>query len=342
MTLSEVALSLVDSRNHFYPGHPESPARFAGLPALLDRFEGALRVRPAPNEEVGRAAAQVHDSVYLERLEAACRRGPALIDPAPTYVTPASFESALHAAGGALAVLEAIHTGRCGAGIALIRPPGHHAPTDQAMGFCLLNNVAIAARAAQHLGFPRILIVDFDVHHGNGTQSITESDPDILYVSTHQQGIYPGTGHWRETGSGPGMGSVVNIPLPGGAGDGAFSLFAARILGPLARRHRPDVLLVSAGFDAHWRDPLAGLQLTIGGYYRLALDLISLAEELAGGRIVFVTEGGYDPEVMTEAVSAILAGLTGLPQFRDRLGPAPFPEPDVEELLSRVAELHGV
>lgn len=342
MTLSEVALSLVDSRNHSYPGHPEDPRRFAGLDSLLDGFEGATLLRVPPVEDARPAAARVHDGAYLERLQDACRRGPALIDPAPTYVTRASFESALHAAGGTLAVLEAIHTGRAAAGIALVRPPGHHALADQAMGFCLLNNMAITARAARDLGFPRILIVDFDVHHGNGTQAITESDPDVLFVSTHQQGIYPGTGHWRETGSGPGEGSVVNIPLPAGAGDAAFGLIASRLLAPLARRHRPDVLLVSAGFDAHWRDPLAGLQLTIGGYHRLARDLISLAGEVAGGRIVFVTEGGYDPEVVTEGVSAILSGLADLPRFKDRLGPAPFPEPDVEELLSRVAELHGV
>lgn len=336
------AVSLVPSPDHARAGHPEAPERFAGLPALLHRFEGAQHVRPSSDEEARRAAAQVHDAAYLERLRAACRRGPAVIDPAPTYVTPASFESALHAAGGALAVLEAIHSGRAAAGMALVRPPGHHAPADRAMGFCLLNNIALTARSARELGYSRILIVDFDVHHGNGTQAITESDPDILFISTHQEGIYPGTGDWREIGSGPGLGSVVNIPLPAGAGDAAFRLIASRLLAPLARRHRPDLILVSTGFDAHWRDPLAGLQLTIGGYHRLAQDLISLAMELAQGRIVFVTEGGYDPEVVSEAASAILSGLADGPDFEDRLGPAPLPEPDVEERISRIAELHRV
>ncbi len=340
--MKTLAVSLVPSPEHALAGHPEAPGRFAGLSALLDGFEGATLLRLAPAEGARRAAALVHDGAYLERLQAACRRGPALIDPAPTYVTPASFESALHAAGGALAVLEAIESGRAAAGIALVRPPGHHAPADQAMGFCLLNNVAIAARSARQFGFPRILIVDFDVHHGNGTQAITESDPDLLFVSTHQEGIYPGTGHWRETGSGAGEGSVVNVPLPPGAGDAAFDLIASRLLAPLARRHRPDLILVSAGFDAHWRDPLAGLQLTIGGYHRVVRHLISLAGELAGGRIVFVTEGGYDPEVVTEGVSAILSGLADRPKSADRLGPAPLPEPGVEDLISRIAELHRV
>ncbi|MGH2605719.1 MAG: histone deacetylase family protein [Anaerolineales bacterium] len=340
--MKTLAVSLVSSPEHSLAGHPEDPRRFAGLDGLLDGFAGATLLRLPPVEDARPAAARVHSGAYLERLEAACRRGPALVDPAPTYVTRASFESAMRAAGGTLAVLEAIHTGRAAAGIALVRPPGHHATSDQAMGFCLLNNIAIAARAARELGFARILIVDFDVHHGNGTQAVTESDPDVLFVSMHQEGIYPGTGHWTETGSGPGEGSVVNIPLPAAAGDAAFGLIASRLLAPLARRHRPDLFLVSAGFDAHWRDPLASLQLTLGGYHRLARELISLAGALAGGRIVFVTEGGYDPDVVTEGVSAILSGLADVPQFEDRLGPAPFPEPDVEELLSRVAELHGV
>lgn len=340
--MNKIAISFVPSPRHVLAGHPESPERFAGLPALLDRFTGADLVRLAPAPDVSQAVARVHDGAYLERLRVACAGGPMLIDPAPTYVTPASFDSALAAAGGALAVVEAVCAGGSEAGLALIRPPGHHAPAGQAMGFCLLNNVAIAARAAQHLGLRRIMIVDFDVHHGNGTQAITESDPDILFVSTHQHGIYPGTGHWSEAGSGAGAGSVVNVPLPAGAGDGAFGLIAARVLGPLAHRHRPDLILVSAGFDAHWRDPLAGLQLSITGYHSLTLSLISLARDHGAGRIVFLTEGGYDPEVVSDAASAVLAGLTGREPDDDLLGPAPSPEPDISALLERISERHGI
>ncbi|MGH2627304.1 MAG: histone deacetylase, partial [Anaerolineales bacterium] len=183
-----IAVSLIPSPEHTLDGHPENPERFAGLPALIDVLAEQSPIRLAPAADARPAVARVHAAAYLERLQAACRRGPALIDPAPTYITRESFESALAAAGGALGVLDEVASGRCAAGVALVRPPGHHAPSDQAMGFCLLNNVAVAARAAQDKGFRRLLIVDFDVHHGNGTQAITESDPDVLFVSTHQEG----------------------------------------------------------------------------------------------------------------------------------------------------------
>jgi acetoin utilization deacetylase AcuC-like enzyme len=265
-----------------------------------------------------------------------------MIDPAPTYVVPASYPAARLAVAGALAVLEEVRSGKADAGLALVRPPGHHALADQAMGFCLMNNVAILTRAAQSFGWGRVMIVDFDVHHGNGTQAIFEGDPDVLFVSTHQSGIYPGTGDWTETGIGAAAGCTVNIPLPAGAGDVAFESIASRLLRPLCQRHRPNLLLVSAGFDAHWRDPLAGLQVSLRGYYELSLRLVEMAREFTDGRLVFVTEGGYDPTVMTEGVSAVIAALLELPSFADRLGPAPGPEPTIGEEISRIAALHGI
>jgi acetoin utilization deacetylase AcuC-like enzyme len=208
------------------------------------------------------------------------------------------------------------------------------------MGFCLLNNIALAARRAQVLGLRRVLIVDFDVHHGNGTQAATETDPDILYLSTHQMGIYPGSGAIHDTGSGPGAGSVVNIPLPGGAGDRAFTQIAERAIAPLAERFAPQILLVSAGFDAHWRDPLAGLQLTIAGYHALGRTLAQIARAHCEGRIVVALEGGYDPQVVAEGIFAIALAISGLELVHDPIGAAPQPEPEVSQALDQLARTH--
>lgn len=319
-------------------GHPESPGRFSGLEDLLAGFSGGeilrLPATEASLEDVGR----VHDASYLERLEEWCRRGPAVIDPAPTYVTPDSARAARHAAGGGLAVLREVIHGTAEAGMALVRPPGHHALPDRAMGFCLLNTVAILARYAQACGFQRVMIIDFDVHHGNGTQAVFEKDPEVLFISTHQEGIYPASGPWTERGEG----NIVNVPLPAGAGDRAFHTITTDLIEPLARRHKPDLVLVSAGFDSHWRDPLANLQVTLDGYRAIALALIGLAKEVSQGRIVFVTEGGYDPEVVTGGVHALLSAIAGGTPMEDPLGAAPMREPNVGTLVSRIADFHGL
>ena len=202
----------------------------------------------------------------LAALRQAAQQGPAIIDYAPTYVTPSSYDDALLAAGAVVEVATKVWPGaEASSGFALIRPPGHHATATQAMGFCLLNNIAIAARQLQALGARRLMIVDIDVHHGNDTQAIFERDAHILYLSTHQAGIYPGTGFLDETGVGDGIGSVVNIPLPPYVGDAGLLACLDQIAAPLAARFAPDALLVSAGFDTHWRDPLANLQLSCSG-----------------------------------------------------------------------------
>jgi len=210
------------------------------------------------------------------------------------------------------------------------------------MGFCLLNNMAIAVRAAQRLGCPKVMIVDFDVHHGNGTQETFEADPSVLYVSTHQQGIYPGTGRLEERGVGAAQGFNVNLPLPANAGDEAFGQIAAAFLHPLALRFAPDMLLVSAGYDAHWRDPLANLQLTTTGFHRLSQSLVEIARRHCGGRALFVLEGGYDPAVVREGVLASIASMTGQAVPYDRLGPAPVPPADVAHVLRAAQVLHGL
>jgi acetoin utilization deacetylase AcuC-like enzyme len=337
-----VAFTIVPSPTHLDPSHPEHPRRLEGLSqAVVGAFGGALlAVSAAPADE--EAILAVHPRAHLDFLRDACAQAPAIIDYAPTYVSPDSYACAVQAAGGTLEVLRAVLDGRATSGFAAVRPPGHHATPGRAMGFCLLNNIAIAARAAQQAGVEKVMIVDFDVHHGNGTQEVFEGDRTVLYFSSHQHGIYPGTGRLDERGIGSGQGFNVNLPLPASAGDEAFGQIAAEILLPLAERFTPDILLVSAGYDAHWMDPLANLQLTTMGFHRLAGSLMEIARTHCGGRAVFVLEGGYDPAVIREGVLASIAAMAGSPVPLDRLGPAPAPQADVAHLLRAAQVLHGL
>jgi acetoin utilization deacetylase AcuC-like enzyme len=338
-----IACTLVPSPEHDLASHPENHARFQHFePLLTARFgDRSLRLDPPDAPSVSDLVA-VHPEAYLQALERAVAQGPAYIDHAPTYVTPASYRSALRAAAATLSVTEAVVEGSARCGFALVRPPGHHATATRAMGFCLLNNIALAARRAQALGARRVMIVDYDVHHGNGTQDVTESDPDILYVSTHQEGIYPGSGALPDTGRGAGEGSVVNLPLPAGAGDQGFLEIAERVLSPLSERFRPDILLVSAGYDAHWRDPLAGLQLTVAGYYHLAGALLGIAKRHCDGQAVFVLEGGYDPVALVHGVLAVFAAMADDPCPDDPLGTPPHPEVPVRRVVDNARSVHGI
>lgn len=337
-----IAYTAVPSLEHNDFMHPENnarvPAAVSGLreAGLLAEMMEVTAV-PAAREQITRC----HDPRLVDALAQRVAQGPGIIDPAPTYVTPASFDAALLSAGGAIAVLSAILEGRAKVGVAMIRPPGHHAEPERAMGFCLFNNIAIAAREAQAQGIRRILIVDFDVHHGNGTQRMFYTDPAVLFVSSHQWGIYPGTGAESETGAEAGRGFTVNVPLPSGAGDEALTRIAEELLIPLAERFEPELVLVSAGFDGHFRDPLASLQFTGTGFYRIAATLVGLAERHARGRILFIMEGGYDlPAVANGMVNIVRAARAS--GAEDSLGPAPYPEPDVSELIQRLRVLHDL
>ncbi|MBI3242139.1 MAG: histone deacetylase [Chloroflexi bacterium] len=333
----------VPSLEHNSDDHPENAKRIPAILAALNGLPSSSSFTqsvhpsnfPAATDE---QLATVHDPEYVAALRQVMSRAPAYIDHAPTYITPQSFDCAALAAGAALAAVQSTIENQKSA-MALIRPPGHHAPPSHAMGFCLFNNVALAARHAQRLGLPKVMIVDFDVHHGNGTQDCFYSDSSVLFVSTHQAGIYPLTGHVEETGSGAGDGTTVNIPLPAGAGDDSFRRLFDEIILPAADRFQPNILLVSAGYDAHWRDPLASLQLSCAGYHWLAGKLAEVARKHCAGKLVFVLEGGYDLPALAHGVANTLLGALGGPPA-DPLGPSRRPEPDITNLLARVKALH--
>ncbi len=343
MTQSEACIyTLVPSPDHVLEGHPENPRRFQYFDQVFTPpvSDAATFVEPAP-AKLDRLTS-VHPENYLSALEQAAKQGPGFVDYGDTYVTPASFQAALMAAGGAIEIVSRVASGEASRGFALVRPPGHHATFTKAMGFCLLNNIAIAARHAQSLGLERILIVDFDVHHGNGTQDIFERDADVLYLSTHQTGIYPGTGFVEETGLDQGEGTVVNIPLPPRAGDQAFERVFTELVAPVCERFSPDIILVSAGFDAHWNDPLANLQLTTTGYHQIGEYLKSYADKHCTGRIIYFLEGGYDPQALRDNLQAVLLATQDLPLDGDRLGPALYPEPTINTLIDRIRSQHGL
>jgi acetoin utilization deacetylase AcuC-like enzyme len=330
---------------HNLPSHPENARRLKSIISLLedkhvlDRLK-LVEPRLATEEDLER----VHTPTYVDRVKRMAEGGGGHLD-ADTYVSPRSFEAALMAAGGGIRAVEAVLAGEVANGFALVRPPGHHAMAEQAMGFCLFNNVAIAARAAlSRYDVERVLIADFDVHHGNGTEALFACDSDVFFFSTHQYPYYPGTGNWRETGEGPGAGTVLNVPLPAGVGDEGYLEVYTALVWPLAERFQPDLLLVSAGYDAHWKDPLAQMNLSLTGYGRLQRELVHMADDLCAGRIVFMLEGGYQLDVLSYGVLNAFYAMMGEEAILDPWGPSPQSqtEPSLQTLLGRLKEAHGL
>jgi acetoin utilization deacetylase AcuC-like enzyme len=297
------------------PGHPERPIRLARCRATLEERGLVQRcsrsaLRPADDEMLAR----VHDPAYVRHVRSACDAGSRTLDSGDTTICPESDRIARLAAGSLAGLVEEVVEGRSRRGFAAMRPPGHHAERALAMGFCLFNNVAVAAaHLRQVLGLPRVLIVDWDVHHGNGTQHIFEEDPSVFFFSLHQSPLYPGSGARSERGKGAGEGATLNCPLPPGAGDAEFLGALRDEMVPAARSFRPDFVLLSAGFDAHRADPLAALEVTTEAYAEATRILCSLADECAGGRIVSTLEGGYDLEALSESVAAHLEALLDHP-----------------------------
>jgi acetoin utilization deacetylase AcuC-like enzyme len=286
----------------------------------------------------------VHTPTYISDVESFAQRGGGFLDP-DTIVSPASYNVALYAAGGLIEAVNAVMAGIVESAFALVRPPGHHAFRWEATGFCLFNNIAIAARyAITNYNLERILIADFDVHHGNGTQDTFYDDPHVLYFCTHQSPWYPGSGRVEETGDGDGKGTTVNVPLPAWCSDDEYLRVYDGILIPLARRFRPQLVLVSAGYDAHWSDPLAQMQLSVTGFANVMHLLKELAEELCDDRIVLTLEGGYNLDALAASTRATIDVLLGNPEIIDPIGknPGARAAPDIEALLEVVKGTHGL
>jgi acetoin utilization deacetylase AcuC-like enzyme len=289
------------------PGHPECPERAEVMDVIASEWRRKGGEVVAPREATREQLARVHDSEYLRRIAETAGSATAL-DP-DTYTSPESHEVALLAAGAAVDAVERVLGGKHQRAFALVRPPGHHAERHRAMGFCFYNNVAVAAAHARSMGAERVAIVDYDVHHGNGTQHMFETDPSVLYLSTHQYPYYPGTGAADEIGRGQGRGFTVNIPLEVGATDDDYRVVFDEIVVPVLLRFAPDLVLVSAGFDAHERDPLAGMRLTATAFEAMTAALCQVAEECCGGRIMAVTEGGYNLRALAESMQAAVDAL---------------------------------
>ena len=292
-------------------GHPERRERLVSTMAWLedrDWFGDLVQVEAAMADR--KWIETVHDTRYVARAEETCRAGAPFLDVADVGVSRESSEVARLAAGGALALADRIATGDLSNGFALSRPPGHHAERGMALGFCLFNNVAIAARYLQRAhGVDKVLILDFDVHHGNGTQHTFEEDPSVMYASIHQYPYYPGTGAASETGVGRGSGATVNCPMPAGAGDEEYrQAFTSRIL-PAADAFAPEFVILSAGFDAHAADPLAQIRISTQCFGWMTRRIVEIADKHAGGRVLSMLEGGYNVEVLPMCVAAHLEVL---------------------------------
>jgi acetoin utilization deacetylase AcuC-like enzyme len=322
--------------------HPESHHRLEVIYGMLNDVDMTgkfveVAPRSATKEEIG----LIHTSGYISQVAATAGKPHTMLDP-DTRTSPKSYDAAKLAVGGVLESIDRVIGGEIDNSFALVRPPGHHAEANKGMGFCLFNNVAIGAMyAIQRHSLERILIVDWDLHHGNGTQNSFYDDHGVLYFSTHQFPYYPGTGSFDETGRGEGRGFTVNVPLSGGQGDSDYIQIFKRILKPVSLQFKPQLILVSAGFDTYFGDPLGSMNVTPKGFARLTRLLLEIADRNCQGRIVFALEGGYDLEGLKESVKAVLKELRGESILGEE--EANFEDvssPSVDSVIDRVAGIH--
>jgi len=331
------AYTFVPSPNHVYPDHPERPARLEILqPRIKDYNAKLLDAKPAARDEIS----LVHHPKLVTTLEKVCREeAPGIIDYAPTYITSSSFEDALLAAGGVVTCTHAVMNGEAKNAFAIVRPPGHHAEPDRAMGFCLINNVAVGARVAIEEGMERVMVIDYDAHHGNGTQAAFLNEERVGFLSAHQWGIYPGTGWFEDAPHAKKR--MVNVPLPAYAGDQVYEQVADRIFRPFVESFKPQMIFISVGFDAHWNDPITTLGLSTNGYFMLAQKVVALADKHCDGKIVFVLEGGYDPINVANGAGGVFDALSRHELSHEAHDPNPHKEPDCESRIEEVRKWHG-
>ncbi|MBI5289041.1 MAG: histone deacetylase [Chloroflexi bacterium] len=329
---------------HDTGSHPENASRMTATMALLEECGllaelERIQVRAASPEEL----ALVHDPRYVAGVRRLADEGGGWVDP-DTLITPQSYEVAAHVVGGTLNALDAVMRGEVRSAYCLVRPPGHHATPVQAMGFCLFNHVAIAAAyALERHGLERVAIVDYDVHHGNGTQDAFYAQPRVLYASTHEYPFYPGTGAAEEIGSGEGRGFNINIPMPHGSGDAEHRRAFEEMVAPALRRFQPQLIIVSAGYDAHFADEIAMQKLSVDGYGALTSIVKAAADELCDGRLLVAQEGGYHLTALPWCVRRTIELLRGDEPTPDPLGTVATRQPaGFDEMLARVKQLHAL
>jgi acetoin utilization deacetylase AcuC-like enzyme len=324
--------------------HVENPKRLLSVWDVMEQAKLTEKLKPLEpllaTREMLRA---IHTENLIARLERLSQEPRLTMIDQDTYALPISYEIARLSAGGVVRAVQAVVNGEADNALTATRPPGHHATPDRSMGFCLLSNIAIGAQyALDQLGLERVLIVDYDVHHGNGTQDVFYNDDRVLFLSTHQYPFYPMTGTLRETGAHQGLGYTVNVALPSNVGDKGYAQVYESIVWKVARRYQPQLILVSAGFDAHWVDRMGQMRLTLNGYAHLTRELMRMADELCGGKIVFVMEGGYDLTALGHGVRNIAHALLREDVISDPYGEAGGKDPDIGGVIEQVQKIHAL
>jgi acetoin utilization deacetylase AcuC-like enzyme len=326
---------------HDQSNHPESAKRLVSINNLLKEKQLIEKLELINSREADINEISIcHTGEYVQYVKDFCEKGGGYFDP-DTYSNKFSFKAAATAVGGSIDITASVINGEMKNGFALVRPPGHHALANRSMGFCLFGNIAISAKfALSQPGIKKVAIVDIDVHHGNGTQALIGNDPNILFISSHQFPFYPGTGSIREIGTGDAENTIINIPLKAGVGDEGFKSVYKSVIIPYLEKFQPDLILVSAGYDAHWKDPLANLNLSLNGYQWISNELIKIAEKVCSGKVIFFLEGGYNLQVLSYGVANTIRSLLGIDFFEDPLGKSSEQEPDIQPLIDELIEIH--